>query len=330
MLATPDCLPIDLAPLASDLSMPYTLTPGPATGVFLAEIGRRRLVGSKFRTSGRVVVPAQDFCPVSGDSKFDLVEAPHTGTLTGFTETAAGLIALVRIDGTDEDFAHRIVGAGYADLRTGMRVAAVWADGIENSILALAGFAPAPGAPVGTVRPLVDPAKAVASIDYRMDLHYEHAFGPFYGRLFDEIRTNRRIMGVRTPDGEGALLPPREIDDISHRPTGTWVEVGQTGTVRAMSIINLEFVGQKQPPPYIYAEIMLDGASTRLIHTVSGIDMKRAKELVKPGTRVRAVWRDTRTGSLDDISHFEPIPAAPDGGGALTPGPSAAERKSGT
>ena len=53
---------------------------------------------------------------------------------------------------------------------------------------------------------------------------------------------------------------------------------------------------------------MLDGAATRLIHNVAGIDMSRAKDLVKPGTRVRAVWRDTRKGSLDDISHFEPIP----------------------
>ncbi|MEA2915589.1 MAG: uncharacterized protein QOJ15_7670, partial [Bradyrhizobium sp.] len=108
-------------------------------------------------------------------------------------------------------------------------------------------------------------------------------------------------------EGDGALLPPREIDDISHKPTGTWVEVGQTGTVRAMSVIHMEFIGQKQKPPYIYAEIMLDGATTRLIHNVAGIDMSKAKDLVKPGTRVRAVWQETRTGSLDDISHFELI-----------------------
>lgn len=104
------------------------------------------------------------------------------------------------------------------------------------------------------------------------------------------------------------MLPPREICDITHKPTGTWVEIKQTGTVRGMSVIHLQFMGQKQPPPYIYAEIMLDGASTRLIHNVSGIDMTRAKDLVKPGTRVRAVWREERTGSLDDISHFEVIP----------------------
>jgi uncharacterized OB-fold protein len=126
--------------------------------------------------------------------------------------------------------------------------------------------------------------------------------------MFDEIKTNKRIMGIRTSDASGALLPPREIDDITHRKTGTWVEVGQTGTVKAMSVIHLEFVGQTQKPPYIYAEIILDGALTRLIHIVLIDDMDRAKDVVTPGTRVRAVWRDAEpTGSMSDISHFEVI-----------------------
>lgn len=307
MLSIPDTSPIDMEPFKSDLSMPYTLTPGRAAGTFLAELGRRRIVGSKFKRSGTVAIPAQDFCPKSGDSEFEFVEAPHTGALNAFTETEAGLIGLIRIDGSDFDFPHRIVSAGYDDLETGMRVEAVWADGIENSILGIEGFKPAPNAPVGLIRPLADAAAPLEMIPYQLGLHYEHAFGPYYGRLFDEIKTNRRIMGVRTPNGEGALLPPREICDVTHKPTGTWVELKQTGTVRAMSVVHMQFLGQKQPPPYIYAEIVLDGALTRLIHNVAGIDMRRAKELVKPGTRVRAVWREERTGSLADISHFEVI-----------------------
>jgi len=305
MLSIPDTYPIDLAPLKSDLKMPYTLTPGRAAGTFLAEIGRRRIVGSRFKKSGRVVIPAQDFCPLSGDAEFEFVLAPETGTLSGFTETDAGLIGLIRIDGSDVDFPHRVAEADYGDLTIGMRVQVVWAEAVQQSVLAIAGFRPAVGAVQGKVVPLSDPAAPVEVVPYNMTLHYEHAFGPYYGRLFDEIKTNRRIMGVRSPSGDGAMIPPREICDITHKPTGTWVELGQTGTVRAMSIIYLEFIGQKQPPPYIYAEIMLDGASTRLIHNVAGLDMSRAKELVKPGTRVRAVWRETRTGSLDDISHFE-------------------------
>jgi uncharacterized OB-fold protein len=307
MLSIPDTYPIDLAPFKSVLSMPYTLTPGRAAGTFLAEIGKGRIVGSRFKPSGNVAAPAQDFCPMTGDSEFELVEVPKVGTITAFTETEAGLIALIRLDGSDFDFSHRIVGASYEDLAVGARVEVVWAKGVENSVLAIEGFKLVPNAPIGEVVPLVDAVEPTKMIPYQMDLHYEHAFGPYYGRLFDEIKTNRRIMGVRTPDGEGAFLPPREFCDITHKPTGTWVELKQTGVVRATSIIYLEFVGQKQPPPYIYAEIVLDGASTKLIHNIAGLDMSRAKELVKPGTRVRAVWREERTGSLADISHFEVI-----------------------
>jgi uncharacterized OB-fold protein len=305
MLHIPDTYPIDLPPLKSDLKMPYTLTPGRAAGTFLAEIGKRRIVGTRFKHSGTTVVPAQDFCPVSSDSEFEFVQAPETGVLTGYTETNKGLIGLIRIDGSDVDFPHRLLDVRYADLAVGMRVQAVWAAGDAEGVLAIAGFRPAPDSPVGQIRPLVEPSKPVEVVPYALTFHYEHAFGPYYGRLFDEIKTNRRIMGVRSPSGDGAMIPPREICDVTHKPTGAWVEVSQTGTVRAMSIIYLEFIGQKQPPPYVYAEIMLDGASTRLIHNIAGFDMSRAKELVKPGTRVRAVWREERTGSLEDISHFE-------------------------
>jgi uncharacterized protein len=311
MLSIPDTYPIDVRPLSSDLSMPYTLTPGRAAGVCLAELANKRIVGSRFKSSGNVVVPAQDFCPASGDSDFEFVEAPPTGVLKGFTETKEGLIGVIRIDGSDFDFPHRLVGARYDELKIGVRVEAVWADGVKNSILGIEGFKLAPDAPVGAIRPLENAVAPVEMIPYHLDLHYEHAFGPYYGRLFDEIRTSRRIMGVRTSEGDGALIPPREMDDVTHKKTGTWVEVGQTGSVRAMSIIYLQFVGQKQPPPYIYAEIILDGALTRLIHNIAGVDMSRAKELVKPGTRVRAVWREgERTGSLSDISHFEVIDGA--------------------
>lgn len=305
MLATPDTFAIDLAPLKSELSMPYMLTPGRAAGAFLAEVGNHRLVGSQFKRSGTVVVPAQDFCPITGDSDFDLIEAPSTGRLTAFTETPAGLIGLICIDGSDVDFPHRIIDASFDELIVGMRVEVAWADDVKNSILAIEGFRPAPRAPLGKIRPLEDASETVKEIPYKLDLQYEHAYGPYYGRLFDEIKTNGRIMAVRVPDGEDALLPPREICDITHKRTGTWVEVKDTGVVRAMSVIHLEFKGQRHPPPYIYAEITLDGSSTRLIHNIAGLDMSRAKDLVKPGTRVRAVWRAERTGSLDDISHFE-------------------------
>ena len=308
MLSAPDTHAIDMGTLHAELNMPYTLTPGRATGAFLAEVAGQRITGSRF-ASGLVVAPAQDFSPVDGEENPELVEVPNTGTLTAFTQVGAKVIGLVRLDGCDNDFAHRML-TRFADLAVGLRVEAVWADGVEASILAIAGFRVAPNAPVGVVTPLENPAKPIEVVPYKLDLKYEHAYGPYYGRLFDEIRSNRRIMGVRSSDGDAALLPPREIDDLSHRRTGTWKTCLDTGTIRACSIINLEFVGQTRPPPYIYAEIVLDGASTRLIHMIDIDDVEAAKTQIKPGTRVRAVWREgEREGSLRDIERFEVIDA---------------------
>ena len=145
-------------------------------------------------------------------------------------------------------------------------------------------------------------------INYSLTLDYQHAYGPYYGRMFDEIREHGRVMGVRVPGADSALLPPREIDDISHKRTGTWKTLANTGTIRACSIINMEVYGQTRPVPYVYAEIVLDGASTRMIHVIDIDDLETAKQAIKPGTRVRAVWTTgERKGSVADIERFEVI-----------------------
>ena len=54
---------------------------------------------------------------------------------------------------------------------------------------------------------------------------------------------------------------------------------------------------------------MLDGASTKIIHVLDGLDMKTASKWLKPGVRVKAVWKAELKGSLSDISHFELIDA---------------------
>lgn len=306
MLAAPDTQAIDLPTFHSVIDLPYTLTPGRATGTFLAEIGNRKIVGSHF-ASGKIIAPAEDFSPDDGEDVQTFVEVPHTGVLEGYTKVNNDVIGLIQLDGCDNEFAH-IILADFETLAVGTRVEAVWADGVENSILAIKGFRPAPETPIGKVIPLGKPANPIEVIPYAMKLDYEHAYGPYYGRMFDEIREFGRIMGVRTSNGDDALLPPRERDDITHKRTGTWKACEDTGTIRGCSIINLEFIGQTRPPPYVYAEIVLDGASTRLIHMIDAESIQWAKDNVRPGSRVRAIWtKGERTGSLRDIERFELI-----------------------
>lgn len=306
MYSAPETMPLDMPTFHAEISLPYTLTPGGAAGTFLAEMKNQRIVGSRF-ANGDVVAPAQDFAAADGEPMESFVEAPQTGEITAFTRVDGNIIGLVRLDGCSNALAH-IILADLGEIAIGARVKAQWDEGVEDSILAIKGFVLAPDADKGSVSELAETEEPIGSLDYALSLPYEHAYGPYYGRMFDEIKGFGRVMGVRISGGDNALLPPREIDDISHKPTGIWKTCANTGTIRGCSIINMEFVGQTRKPPYVYAEIVLDGASTRLIHMIDIDDVEHAKKNIGPGTRVRAIWTEgERKGSMADIERFEVI-----------------------
>lgn len=295
---------------AAQIKMPYTLTPGQAAGVFLAELARHRLIGS--RHGDTVLVPAQDFDGASGAPADGFVEVAPLGEVRAFTTSPSGeSIGLILIDGADTPLAHRLIGFPPGRLSVGARVEAAWATEVTGSVLDLEGFRPAGDGESFAPRPVLraELAEAPDHIDYTMTLDYEHAYGPYYGTLFDAIETERRIRGVQCTQCHRVLLPPRAYCDVCFAPTGQWVDVASTGTVQASSIVHIEFIGQRMTPPYVYAEIVLDGSSTRLIHQLGGFDANAedAKKAVAPGARVRAVWSERRTGSLADIEYFELI-----------------------
>jgi uncharacterized OB-fold protein len=288
------------------LSMPYTLTAGAATGVFLAELAQQRIVGTRCSACETIRVPAQDFCGDCGGDAHDLVIVPASGDLLAWTVTDQGTVALVLLDGTDIPFLHQVVEGDQSTLSVGARVAAVWAAEPQGSVMDLLGFALAPNEPVHTVEDAGVTATPIEQLDYQMVLDYQHAYGHFYGSLFDGIKNDRRIRGVRCPSCRNVLVPPRAFCEACFVRTGEWVDVPDTGVLKACSVVHIEFIGQRVPPPYVYAEIILDGTSTRLIHTVGGLSAEDLRlGSVRPGLRVQAVWSDRRTGSLSDIDFFK-------------------------
>lgn len=291
------------------IELPYTLTTGKAAATFLAELANKQLVGSRCATCREVAVPSNDFCAACGESLSELVVVAPTGEVTGFTETPAGLLGTIRLDGADTDFVHKLLDVGLDALAIGDRVEARWAAEPQGNVMDIEGFAPSDSDPAGTPEAFTgSEAEPVLEQAYGLRLDYDHAFGPYYGTLFDGIATSRRIQGVRCPSCECVLVPPREYCDTCYCRTAEWVDVEDTGTIKAFSIIYLEFVGQTREPPYIYSEIVLDGAATRLIHAIGGIDVEDAKERLRTGMKVKAVWKDSEpTGSLADIEYFEPI-----------------------
>jgi uncharacterized OB-fold protein len=296
----------EISSLKVNLKIPYTLTAGHAMGTFIAELAQRRILGSRCEKCSTIRVPAQDFCGSCGEQSDVLVEVPETGTLEAWTVTDQGTIGLVLLDGTDVAFLHRILSTDQDALMVGTRVEAVWSDEMVGNVLDLAGFSATTTLSVGAIAPAGETEPPVEQLNYTMELDFEHSFGFFYGTLFDGIKNDRRIRGVRCPECRNVLLPPRPYCEACFVPTVDWVDIPDSGVVKACSVVHIEFTGQRVPPPYVYAEIILDGTSTRLIHTVGGLSAEDARAgLVRPGSRVKAVWSDRRTGSLTDIDYFE-------------------------
>ena len=290
--------------MAATLKMPYTLTPGRSTGIFLAALAQQQILGSRCTACSTVRVPAQDVCPDCGGESPEIVRVPETGVLEAWTQTDQGVIALVRLDGTDISLLHRLVSADGTEM--GGRVSAVWNDERTGAITDISVFAVEPNAAVGVVSDIdLATIEPIELMNYTMQLDYQHAYGHYYGTLFDGVKNDRRIRGVRCPSCRSVLVPPRPYCDACFVPTADWMDVPDTGVVQACSVVHIEFMGQRVPPPYVYAEIMLDGTATRLIHTVGGLSAESAREGgVRPGSRVQAVWSDRTTGSLSDIEYF--------------------------
>jgi uncharacterized OB-fold protein len=298
----------DAQVLDANIALPYTLTTGRAAGTFLAGLGDKRILASRCDTCARTMTPAQDYCNRCGEPSGEFLSMPETGTVTAITRTESVTLALIRLDGSDTDLMHRLSSGGPA-ADVGTRVRAVWADTPTQSMLDLDCFTPDDsGAEPGTPSPTGD-IEPITEIPYAIDLAYRHSYGPHYGRLFDELATRRRILGSKCPQCRNVLVPPREFCDICFVRTAQHVDVADTGVLQAFSIIHMEFVGQTRKPPYVYAEIVLDGSATRLIHTVGGHDVDTLKERLSIGMPVRAVWKDAADtrGTLDDIDHFAPV-----------------------
>ena len=142
----------------------------------------------------------------------------------------------------------------------------------------------------------------VEEISGKIDIRFRHTMGPYFERFFDELRDNRKIMGIRCTGCGVVLLPPRPYCSLCYAPTGQWVELSDEGRVMTFTQVRASFPGQPVEPPYIYAFIMLDGADAHFPHIIGEVDPAG----VRVGMRVKAKWAEDRKGTLHDIEYFRP------------------------
>ncbi|MEW5944874.1 MAG: Zn-ribbon domain-containing OB-fold protein [bacterium] len=303
--------------LKGNITAPYNWTTGQAAGRFLTEFKEnRRIIGAKCADCGVVFVPPQEFCRTCL-KMMEFVPVSDAGTLTGFTvvETKPPdnpfslgdppyVIAAVRLEGADTDFIHLIrKGVAPSSLKPGMRVRAVWKEERKGNLLDIEGFEPAPeAAAVISDQPILEPK--IREVKGKVSVPYNWAYGENITKFFKETRDNKRIMGTRCSKCRKVLVPPVALCGRCFAMTEEkWVELPDTATLVAHTVVYLPFPGQPQEPPYAYGMLRFDGADTQFPHLIGGIEFDK----IKCGMRLKAVWNEERKGDLFDIKYFEPL-----------------------
>lgn len=131
---------------------------------------------------------------------------------------------------------------------------------------------------------------------------YKWTTGATIGRFLAELRDNTRITGARCEACGKVYAPPPDVCGECFRPLTEWVNLSGEGEVIAFSVVERATAWSPMTPPYMLGLIKLDGADTKIVHIV------RAGVLA--GERVRAVFKQERTGSILDIDYFGPIDEA--------------------
>jgi uncharacterized OB-fold protein len=216
--------------------------------------------------------------------------------------------ALVRLDGADTAVLHALDVAASADVHTGMRVRARWAEQRCGSIHDIVCFEPATGE-----RPEVGAAASVEPVQIvttPVSLRVQHSASPQESAYLLALERGE-LIGGRCPQCHKVYIPPRGACPRDGVPTTDEVTLPDRGIVTTFCIVNVPFMGQKITPPYVAAYVLLDGADIPFQHLI----LECPADEVRMGMKVEAVWkpREEWVPGLQNIEYFRPTeePDAP-------------------
>ncbi len=135
-------------------------------------------------------------------------------------------------------------------------------------------------------------------------LPYRFTAGRAPARFLAQVRRGV-LTGQRCPRCEKVYVPPRGSCAACGVATEEEVVLPDKATVESFTIVYLPIPNNPIEPPYIVANLVLDGAHISFIHLLSECD----NQTVRIGQRVQAVWKDPEDWdyALDNIRYFRPI-----------------------
>lgn len=139
-------------------------------------------------------------------------------------------------------------------------------------------------------------------IEGRIKVPYTWYAGETGSKFLIGLRDKCEIWGTRCSKCGTVYVPPLRNCWKCFQPTDAWIEVGDIGTVESFTIAYNTDEMFNLKTPVIYGLIKLEAASGSLLHFIGDVSPKDAKI----GMKVKAVYSDSRSGSIMDIKYFAP------------------------
>lgn len=134
------------------LGFTYTRSTGVIIGKFLAALKQKRLYGIR-RTNGDILFPPTEYDPLTSADLDEFVAVEPHGEVISWTwleqprehheVDSAFAFALIKLDGADTPFLHRLFCDDPANIKAGMKVTIQWQDETCGAITDIRGFVPA-------------------------------------------------------------------------------------------------------------------------------------------------------------------------------------------
>lgn len=146
--------------------------------------------------------------------------------------------------------------------------------------------------------------QGVLSAVHTLEYPYTRSVGKVVGTFLAGLKEGR-ILGTRTASGK-VLVPPSEFDPDTGDTLDELSDVADEGVITTWAWVGEPRDKHPLQRPFAWALIRLDGADTAMLHAVDA----GQESALATGMRVRARWRENRSGMITDIECFEPVPAA--------------------
>ncbi|HEV8563804.1 MAG TPA: Zn-ribbon domain-containing OB-fold protein [Actinomycetota bacterium] len=141
----------------------------------------------------------------------------------------------------------------------------------------------------------------VRKIPGELPVRFRYTPGVANTTFFEALRDRGVLLGSRCSSCAVTYLPARLFCERCFAELTADVECGPEGTVESWTVGHVGVDDDPLDPPVILALVKLDGADTVLMHHLASDGTPAI------GMRVRAIVRDDRSGSINDLEGFVPV-----------------------